>query len=744
MIRHWNTLARFPFFTACCVLIFLFALTALLQFFPETAPAGTVLTGVFAWAVLVLLLVAGALAAGTWLRELGYKNNDIVLLVTFLLIFALAGGVFISFFFSLEQEIKIYDSTVYWIKSIEDRSLLADSILRYVMHLRDSLRYEYTNLAAFPLIPLSFVLGQEFSGYCLGVFLLYYLPACLFLTIFALRLTRLASREEPSRLDFITCFCLCALSVSFFWPVMNGYLDVVGALLMALLLNATLDWDGVDFTLKRNLTLAALSLLLLLTRRWYAYFIVGFYASFALFAILNMAARRSFTPARLGYVILNPVLIAGVSALCILVLNPHIFAAFFGKNYAVAYSAYKSQDLWQNIVEMSRNAGLLWMAAAAAGALWLLKSAGASLVAFRILLTASIAAILFSLVQDMGYHHQYLLLPTVLVLAGVFCTATAQFARQRNMPGLGCIFLAACALNFSFGYFPAVQKTAYAVQPLTTVMRRYPQQEKDYGLIRRIVTDLQNRLQGTSYLVYVVGDGKPLSPERLKRSFLPEQTDAAPFVLENNIVDLRDGFPSQLFLAEYILLSDTFRTSFTVPQQVSYQVHDLLLHDADFASYYRLEKIYHGGEEDFLLYRRAKPTDTACIDLLKRRLQAFFPGQASLFEPDYATALSRFASDADYSYNYWEKAFMARKEPGRPFEMHLDDLSRFSRFSFAVSCWNPGLELVVSNERGVLSRLPLKVAEKAPYSLETAGSESITISIVEAEPGTAIDASFMF
>ena len=745
MSKRLNIRLKSPLFLCCAALAGLFGAAALLQLSPGTSAAGGAVAEVFTWAVLAVLAVLAARAAGVWLSELGYRTTEIVPLVTFLIVFAIAGSIFITVFFNAEQEIRTYDSTVYWIRSIEGRSLLTDSLPQYLAQLRNSLRYEYTNLAAFPLIPLSLALGQEFSGFCLSVFLVYYLPSCLFLAIFALRLTRLANGPEragPGLLDFIACFCLCALSVGFFWPVMNGYLDVAGVLLMALLLNQTLHWDGVDFKLKRNLALAALSLLLLLTRRWYAYYIVGFYASFGLYAVLAMALGGSFTLRRLGRVFLNLGLIAGFSALCLLLLNPQIFAAFLGTDYAVAYSAYKSRDLWQNILEMSRNAGLLWAAAAVAGALWLLKSRPARLAALRFLLAAAIAAALFSLVQDMGYHHQYLLLPTLLVLAGVFCTAAAQFALSRKIPGLGFVFLAACAVNFSFGYFPATQKPAYAAQPLTTVMRRYPRQDVNHGLIRRIVADLQVKTRGTSDLVYVVGDGQPLSPELLKRSFLPAQTDAAPFVLENNIVDLRDGFPSQLFLAEYVLLADPFRTSFGTTQQVSYQVYDLLLHDPDFSSYYRLDETWRGQGEDMLLFRKTRPTDAACVDLLKERLQALYPGQAALFEPDYFTALVRFAPGADYSYNYWEKAFMARKKSGRPFELHLGDTARFSSLSFAVSCWSRGLELVVSNEHGVIFRRPLEVAEKAPYSLQLADGQALTISIVEAEPGTPIGASF--
>lgn len=746
MTKQRNIITHYPLLAVAGGLAVFFALAALLQSGAQTAQAGKLLAVASAWGVLLVLMAAGARATYGWLKELGYSKKQIAFLVVFLVATALAGTAFFSLFFSMEQEIKTYDSTVYWIKSIDGRALLADSLPQYALRLRESMAREYTDLAAFPLIPLSYAFGQEFSGYCLSVFLLYYLPACLFLTVFTLRLVSLGQKAVPATPragDFITCFCLCALCVSFLWPAMKGYLDVAGVLLMALLLNVILRWNGVDFTVKRILTLTVLSMVLLLTRRWYAYYIVGLYFSFGLYAVLDMALCRTLSLRKVGLLIRNLGIIAGISALCLFVLNPRIYDAFLGTDYSVAYSAFKTRAVWDNIFEMLRNLGLLWAVAAIAGTLWLLKNAGTRLKVFWLLTAVAVAAALFFLVQDMGYHQQYLILPTVLVLACVFCIAATAYARQHSIGGLSFVFIGICAANFSFGYVPAMQNIGLSAQPLTTQMRSYPQKENDIDLIRQIVTDLENKTQNTSYSVYVVGDSKPISPERLRRSFLPRQTDVAPFILENNIVDLRDGFPSQLFLAEYILLSDPFQTYFATPQQVSYQVYDLLVRGEEFAPYYELETRYPSEGANILLFRKVKPADTVAIDLFKERLQHFYPEQGALFEPNYAVALANFAPEANYLYNYWERAFMIEKKPGLPFELRLNDVSRFSTLSFAMSCWTPGLDLVVSDEQHVILQQTLDVAEKVPYTLQINDSNVITFSIVESDSGNAVDASLI-
>ena len=156
-------------------------------------------------------------------------------------------------------------------------------------------------------------------------------------------------------------------------------------------------------------------------------------------------------------------------------------------------------------------------------------------------------------------------------------------------------------VNFSFGFGRALERPAWACQPVTAARRAYPVENPYYNAVRQVVGDLGRKIQGTSGLVYVVGDDEGLSPELLKRSFLPEEVDAAPFVMVNNIVDLRDGFPSQLFLADYVLLSDPFKTSFPAAQQVSYQVYEMLRDDPGLEHCYQLDAAYEAVDRKYLL-----------------------------------------------------------------------------------------------------------------------------------------------
>ncbi len=700
-------------------------------------PAGIlrlVLGDLFLWLVTAAAILGAGVWARRWLNELGMQRRELLWTLLLFCFIYIAGYIFVHIFFAAEQDIKVYDSTQYWTAVITDQKMVSESIPAYLIHLRETFSREYNNLAALPLIPLTRLLGTDFAGYCLSILFIYYLPACLFLSIFILRLFKRARGSTPGAAAFIPCLCLCALSVAFLWPVMNGYLDVVGALLFALLLNATLDWDCTIFTFPSALCFAGLTLLLVLSRRWYAFNVAGIYFSFGVVTTLGMLARREFTLAKFGGILLNMAAIAAVCVLCFALINPALFTLFLGGDYATAFSGYKNMSMVQNLWMILANLGLLWVAAAFIGMRLLLQSDAVRPVCFRLLLTAIISFILFCRIQDMGYHQSYLVIPTLLIFAGVaYASIGGIVRRQRRIP-LIALLLVVTVANFLFGYIPGLQSVAAKTEPFTTVMRRYPRINEDYAIIRQVVEDLAERTRDTSQLVYVIGDGSALSPEILKRSHLPEQTDAAPFVLVNNIVDLRDGFPSQLFMADYVVLRDPFVTEFSTPQLVSREANDMLLHSPDTALYYRREGSYAASGGDIVVFRKIQPVNTGYVDNLSERLRQYYPDQPFVYEPNYFIALLRIDPETEYLYNPWDdNSITLPKKATQPIEMRLDGLAGQTTLSFSLSCWEEGLEISVQNQYGEIFSQAIARTVKDNYEIDVAGSDFLTITIAEAD-----------
>lgn len=672
-------------------------------------------------------LLCGKLAWG-YLRELGYDRRACWAIAGILLLFCCAGLVFLWWYFSSERDIKIYDFSVYWISTLEIRQGMADSIWRYLLLFRETMSHEYTHLLAFPLSLAIQLFGDSFTGYCQSIFVMYYLPACFFLAVLALRLARKAQGRRPGVFAFLAVFSLCALCPVFLWALLMGYTDVGGVLFLALILNYSLDWDGVSFSWRRNLALAGLSVLLLLSRRWYAFYIVGFYAALGTVSFLRMLVERSFTGRRFGLLAANLAAIAGISAAAVAVINPRIFISFLGTNYAEAYSAFKMLGPWTSLWYYMQYVGLAFFLAFVFGLAWFLRNRQTSLLSLRLAGAGVIAAALFLLVQDPGPQHEYLLTPTLLIFLAAFAAFWVGEVGAPARPFVAVGLLSIFAANFAFAYVPAFRGVGDAITPIPTVIRNYPKQLENYDAYRGIYNDLLAKTGGKAASVYIVGEGDVFNPEYFRRINLPDQTDAAAFATISNTVDLRDGFPSQMFPAQYVMFADPFSTLFSTPQQVGYQIYDMLLHDPVMEGYYALDGTYSLASHEAKLYRKIRPMDRAGVDVLKERLRSRYPDNPFVYEPEYFVALMEYDRHMIF-YDFWNKALRFYTERGEDMGFHLNDTKTFSSMSFEVESHIPGLEVIIESQDTEIYRARIPDFTRTGITQDIAGSESMTVTL---------------
>lgn len=673
----------------------------------------------------ILVLLGGKLALN-YLEEIGYKRRGIFTIAVIYILFGAAGFFFLKYYFNFENDIKIYDSSTYWIFTLESQRISAESIPRYLLLFRNAAANEYTYFLAFPLsLALNFF-GDSFAGYCQSIFFVYYLPACLFISIISMRLVHKIQKRAPGVPAFLTSFSLAVLCPVFFRPLLLGYTDVGGVLLLAVIVNYTLDWDGVSFSWRKNIILAGLSVLLLLSRRWYAFYIVGFYAALGLVAFIQLLTRRTLTGRNFILIAANLVFIAAISALAIFFFNSHIFTAFLGKNYAEAYSAFKMTGPWASVWYYIQHLGLAFFIAFIFGAAWFLRAKETSLISIRLLGAGLIAAALFLAVQDPGPHHLYLMTPTVLIFLTAFAAYWVEAAVAAARPFVFLGSLPVLAANFAFAFIPAFQDAAEALRPIPTAIRNYPRHLDNYEVYRQIYADLQEKSRGRAASVYIVGEGEVFNPEYFRRINLPAQEDAAGFAMTNSTVDLRDGFPSQMFPAEYVMFADPFSTLFPAVQQVSYQVYDMLLHDQFIDQYYALDQTYPLANHEAKLYRKIRPIDRACVDVLKERLRSHYPDTPFVYEPVYFLALMDYDRHMTY-YDFWNKALLFYTDNGEAIQFHLNDTKTFSRLSFEVESLIPGAEMIISDQDQEIFRSPIPDYSRTAVDRDVSNSDSLTV-----------------
>lgn len=694
-----------------------------------------------AFQLLWLALAAYGLTrlALAWLDELGYDRARLRIIAGLMVFLTIAGILFFYFFFQAQRDIKVYDSSLYWTRLIADRRLIEASIPQYLSALRATLSTEYNHLFILPLMLVSYLTGLDFSGFSISILLIYYIPACFFLTLFALRVNKMTTPRKPGAPSFAFCLCLCVLSVGTLWPVLNGYLDVAGMLLVALMLNVTLHWNVTQWNWKKSLALGALTALLMLARGHYEFYLIGFFVAFLLGPAIRLIATGGNTAKRLGGFLLN--LLGSIAAACLLtlLLNPAIFSLLYHRDYTALYSAYKTMTLLENLWDFAKSVGIIWLVVAFAGAVFLLIKRETRALCLKLLVSLAIALLILCAVQDLQVRHYYLILPTLIVFVCAFAEFGMQYAQTQEKPIFVICTLLVCVTNFSLAYIKPLAQYSYMSEPLTPTLHAYPEKNPYYSIAKHVISDISRLIGDETEYVYIVGDG-PLTNEMLENAHLPEIDNAAPFLLPMNSVDSRDGFPSQMFMADYVLVNRPYQSNFIQVQQVNFQLYDLLVNDPLTSGYYVQEELYTAEKKRFILLRKTRPTDKAYVDALKTRLEASHPDNPFVYAPNYFLALFEANEDVTFDYNYWIDTMAFTKEESGPTGFRLTDTTAFNTLSFTLSCWKHGLSVVVENQDGVLDKRVAEQGEHVYYSYDITGSDYVAVSIVDTYASLPIEA----
>ena len=613
----------------------------------------------------------------------------------------IAGGIwltglflFLIWWLTTEDMIQQYDSVVYWEKAVTYARDMPRDFIGCMQTLIASLSEEYTNVAAVPIAALLCFFGNSFTIYCLCVFAAYYIPSAFIMAVCAVRLWAEMRARRPKIGETVICFVVFSASAAFLQPVLQGYLDVVGVALAGLLLNVSLHWRWQHVTFKKDLYLMFMSVLLLLSRRWYAFYIVGFYFCIGLSFLIQCCRTHKWDGKAFRGLALNLLMIAGASCALLLLVAPRLFATFLGANYGAAYSAYRTmpfyEDLWQTI--QVQGGWIVLAAIAGVAAMW---KTGAWQRIVELGGPAAVAATLFFRVQSMGLHHRYLVTPTILVFACVGVLFLMEWAARRWKMLGNCTTAAVLILsigNLAIAFSPLAANTPASFSALTSI-RSAPPKMASASALRQIAADLRTLTEGTGKTVYVCGDGSEFSQELLRKSLMPEETEAIPSLLANSIVDLRDGFPDTAFLADYIVLQDPFSTEFEEVQEVSAAVWDMVTQDE---KQYRLLASYDLNDAGLqaLIYEKISPTNWQMVQQVYDRLIAKYPEEKELFAPNWFIALETVENARAVNYLY-ETQNEIRKKAGEQLTVSWQLDGHFEHLSFTIVSWVQNIEMQI-------------------------------------------------
>ena len=362
------------------------------------------------------------------------------------------------FYWTLGSRTFLYywDYVNYILKQYHAEAAFAQNTGAGFRFLLDSITEDYTNfITLFTEFPfcLSGKTGDDYA-FC-QVFSV--LPSLLVLlaglTVKVGRMLRVKNRFWY----FLIGFSWCATFPFVRMSAVLGQPDWFGLIFAFMLMLLTLDYrfDGID--LPRYLLIFAATAGIILTRRWYLYFVVGYcFAYVLLLAVSSIRLAKDGQPSRAVHRMVRLVVFGLCAAGAMVLLLLPMVRKILSFDYAGRYSYYNFGGITLELAAQTLRIGLLNFILIGMG-LWF--AAKRRLPALPCLAGAEllVSLVLFTRVQNTGSHQMLLFMPGWLLLFLVGSAALADGLKKHT------------AVQLCYWGFTMVFAVSVRCSPLTTV-----------------------------------------------------------------------------------------------------------------------------------------------------------------------------------------------------------------------------------------------------------------------------------
>ena len=384
-----------------------------------------------------------------------------------------------------------------------------------------------------------------FTGRSINAFMVCYAITCFVPMWFALLMgAKYLAQQLPAchtALYYPLCMAVMVLWPMFLWPATHGMPDAFGLTFAAVIALLCADYRFETLPWPRLLAIFAATFALILTRRWYMFWILAFYAVYVL-AVLVGAVRRK----TLGSTLKHMLLFGVPSAVIIVGALLPTFKTILTTDYADIYGAYYGGGFGNNCLGQLRTQGLIWLVLCAAGLVWLLycRSTRAA---------ASLGAmVLFTRTQSLGDHQSLILAPFYLLMLFGLC---AKLTQQKAKPWLRNAVAGVLAVFLVVNFGNALRLPGKSVQTLALSSESLDLTRRTDLAQMRAVTDFVLEHCTEDQTVYINMDSNGYSGTTFAYSD-PAHPQLQTMILWESSVPSTHGFPTGIWTSEYVMVTD--------------------------------------------------------------------------------------------------------------------------------------------------------------------------------------------
>lgn len=384
---------------------------------------------------------------------------------------------------------------------------------------------------------------------------------------------------------------------------LKGQPDWFGIIFCMIIICLTIDYKFEENNILRYLTIFISTASLVITRRWYLYFIVAYYFAYTVFVLIdilkNYASNKKLAITQLQNLLKFGIVSMIVMGTVFFKIIHNILSYDYGKRYA----SYLSGGVYSEIIHQIKLVGLIYVVLMLIGVFYSIIRKKYYIV-FIAVIGVPVSLVMFTRIQNMGDHQSLLLLPFYLLSVIMGIVALLDMKRNKYKVSLVVILIVGI-LNCFVNYFK-IDFKMYALADCNLIV----ESREDIEQVRNLAKWIDYNC-GENDSAYVIPHDTKYNPDIIKNSMLPN-TGLFQKVSYGSAVLGTHAFPIELFDAKYVITCEPFPNSSEVTSLA--KKYNELFKKIAIEKFKEIKKFDMENGTIFYVYSRIVPVDVREID----------------------------------------------------------------------------------------------------------------------------------
>ncbi|MBQ3306691.1 MAG: hypothetical protein IJG68_00700 [Bacilli bacterium] len=375
-----------------------------------------------------------------------------------------------------------------------------------------------------------------------------------------------------------------------------GQPDFFGLFFIFLIIALTINYNFEKLELERLIVLFLVNYFLLISRRWYVYFMISYYLCYGISVIISNWKDKK----KLKSILKNAGVFIGISFLIYGITLFPLIKNILVNDFKNHYGFYLNGGFEGELASQIKHLGFITLILIGIGLLIGLINKDYRKYTIISFLQIFIMVFLFTRIQNMGTHHSLVLLPSYYYLILVIILF---FEKSNRSIFINTLIILILGINF----FNGVVGTKNLL--FTDILLKAPYQE-DYKEMKKVADWLQDNLNEEN-TAYMITHNNMYNPDKFRMFYMPDKTIEKYLPYGSAVVGVHK-FPIELFTSKYIITTTPFE-NISIENKYE-EVFEELVNENKF-SFVKNFDMNNGYQ--ILIYERVKDVDEEEINKYK-------------------------------------------------------------------------------------------------------------------------------